>query len=331
MTAAAVAGSAWPRRSDRLVVTRAGARTVCEGWLEPAGARDFDLWISWHEAALEIGPNASTARSSVCEERRGGPNLAGLAALFAERRDELASYALIALLDDDIEIDARGLARLFERAAAGRYLICQPALSHDSFYSHALTLAQPAMSVRHVNFVEMMCPVFRAETLLECLPLFGAGLEVGIDMLWCHLGEPRPGDHAIIDDVVVRHARPIGLRKAENGFAGGRRYEDDVAEASARYGLERTTPLAFDGVDRRGRRRASRLALAFAALGVADAPWRRRPVWPRLRAVLVLWVRTATRPARYRRLSVGGAFGRATEGVRGPCPAGTARPEDEAV
>ena len=211
-----------PARGRDRVIVRAGAAGIVRRWLEPAHARDFDLWVSWFETAEPLGEAASTPRSAVREELRPGPNIAGLGRLLRERETDLARYRLVALFDDDIGVDAAGIARLFEAAAAGGFRICQPVVTHDSHSSYALVFRQASLRLRHVNFVETMCPVFRSDVLLEALPLFEAGLEVGIDLVWCHLGNPTPTDFAIIDEVAIRHGRASGLGRREGAPRGGR-------------------------------------------------------------------------------------------------------------
>ena len=296
-----------------LVISRVGRGSVHEGWLAPAAARDFDVLLSRYElegaepwplaeGELRAVPGARTDGGCVFEEFRPGTNVAALSRVLREHAALVSRYRFVALFDDDVETDATGLSALFAAAESGGYRICQPALTHDSHYSYAGFLQQKAFALRHVNYVEIMCPVFRADVLVATRPLFELGLEVGIDLVWCNVADPSPGDHAVIDAVAVRHGRAIGLRKAENGFAGGRRYEDDIVATLQRFDLPWLPCLTYRGVRPDGTRVTGRLGLLLAALPVLGSVWRRRPFGPRLRYVLTHWKHLAF--ARPRNLDV---------------------------
>ena len=282
------AGDAFEQRSNWLLVARVGRASLHGQWLEPSGARRFDVLLSHY--APRDGRRAGdvlSARPGALEEYRPGAKIRGYGALLRERRSLLERYTHVALFDDDLSVDAATLTRLFEIAEREGYRICQPSLTRDSHFSYAAFVRQRGFARRHVTYIEMMCPVFRRDALLDRAGLFELGLEVGIDLLWCNWDDPGPRDHAIIDEVSVRHVRPVGTLKAGNGFPDGRTYEDDIDRALREFGIDWLPCVPYDAVDVRGRTVTGRTALLAGALGsllaVPLRPGRRQ----RLRAALV--------------------------------------------
>jgi len=148
-----------------------------------------------------------------------GYKVAGYGAFLRNHLDVIERYDQIALIDDDIETDHRGLARAFELGRAHDLRLWQPSLSWDSYFSHAALLFHPASApVRNINFVEMMCPFFKRTALVEVADLFQIGAETGIDILWSNVLGEDIGKVAVLDGVSVKHTRPVGTKKIVNGF-----------------------------------------------------------------------------------------------------------------
>jgi hypothetical protein len=80
----------------------------------------------------------------------------------------------------------------------------------------------------------MMCPFFQSPYLKQCLLLLSMGYEVGPDIVWCSLAEADARRFAVIDSIALRHTRPIGAKKAINGFAD-KTYEDDIYACLAEF------------------------------------------------------------------------------------------------
>ena len=195
-----------------LVVVRAGPNSLHPGWTQGPGEPEFDLLV----AAYEAGSSDSSAEWLI---RLPGRKIAGYNELFRLHPELLERYEYIALFDDDIRVGKQDLNRLFSIGREYRLQLFQPTLSWDSYFSYAATLSERKRYVlRYTNIVEMMCPVFSASHLKLALPLFGLGYETGIDLVWTHLADDPWYKYAIIDDVVVRHTRPVGTTKAQQGF-----------------------------------------------------------------------------------------------------------------
>ena len=246
-----------------LLVTRCGRRSLHPQWLAPGTQRDYDVFLSFYEPCetdrLQVG---------VFSELRPGTKVAGYAGFLADYAQLLRSYDYVAFWDDDISADPATINRIFAIGARERLKLFQPALSADSFYTYAALVRQPGLSLRHVNFVEMMCPIFRTDELLRLKPLFDAGYESGMDLIWCNLLHENERDFAVLDETPVRHTLPVGGNKASNGFTAGRRYEDDIYALLERYDLPWFACVPYAARTIRGRTIKSRVALFVHALPI---------------------------------------------------------------
>lgn len=204
-----------------LIITKAGRDSLHRQWLE-SGPRNFDILVfAYHRDAMgEDGDGISHALLET-------PKVVGWQRIFAERADLFDCYDRIALVDDDLATDAATLSACFDIGKAEGFLIWQPALSWDSHITYAGLLRNPLLAWREVNFIEMMCPFFSAAYLRAVVPLFGLGFESGVDLIWCSMTEAPRGRCAVIDELAVRHTRPVGEARHLNGFAD-KTYDDDI-------------------------------------------------------------------------------------------------------
>jgi hypothetical protein len=247
-----------------LVISRVGSGTLYRQWL-PAD-RSFDVLLSSYDPAIE-----SESRTGVLFEFRPGSKVAGYGQTIRDHERLIRNYRYIALFDDDLATDAASLLRLFQIADQQGLRIAQPALDHQSYFTHACLLQHKGFVLRHVNFIEMMCPFFRSDVLLELAPLFELGFESGIDLIWSALVHEAPADFAVIDSVPVHHARPVGIAKSVNGFMNGRVYESDIQALLTRFNLPWLPVLPYGGLLSNGSYSTNRLALAIQALRLMAA------------------------------------------------------------
>jgi len=286
-----------------LLISRIGRRSLHRYWLARED-RTYDVFLSrYDEAAAE--PHSS----GVTCEFRPGSKVAGYHRLLQDNAGLWRHYDYVALFDEDLAANPDVIDRMFAIGAAANLKIFQPALSHDSYFSYAALLRNACYRLRHVNFVEMMCPVFRSDILERVLPLFGLEYESGIDLVWCNAVAETPFDFAVIDAAPVRHTEPVGGRKQDNGFGSGRRYEDDIAGVLARYGIPWLPCVPYAAVTRSGRTIGNRALLATSAIAVLPAIFRRRPWRTRLRSLLVHWRHVTFRAARNIPVSLNGGGG----------------------
>ena len=264
-----------------LVISRIGANSLHRSWLPQDGA--FDVLLSCYDQAVPPECGHGTMF-----EYRAGAKVAGYGQVLRDYEGLIRQYRYVALFDDDLAIDATSMAQLFRIADAQGLKIAQPALDHKSYFTYACLLQHKGFTLRHVNFIEMMCPFFRSDVLLDVAFLFELGFESGIDLIWSALAHEAPQDFAVIDSVPVRHTRPVGAIKSVNGFTGDRIYETDIRAILEQFDLPWLPALPYGGLRGNGSYTRNRLALCFGASRLAAAIPIRSARF-RMRAVATYW------------------------------------------
>lgn len=273
-----------------LLISRIGPRSLHSRWLGelglgvPDAPRGFDVLLSAYDPAV-----TATEGEGIMFEVRPGSKVAGYGGLLREHRALLARYDYVALFDDDLLIESTDLTRLFTIVREHKLKIAQPALTPESYFTYAALLRHPGFVLRYMSYIEMMCPIFRADVLERLIPLFELGHESGIDIIWSNLVWEHPRDFAVIDAVPVVHTQRVGGRKADNGFVGGRRYEDDIAAILARFGAQWLPCLPYGAIRADGQAVEGRGAMVRAALELARAVPLQRPMKMRARNLAVYW------------------------------------------
>ena len=275
-----------------LVISRIGPKSLHPQWLPATGVGGFDLLLSSYDPDL-----APVDHPAVRFETRPGTKVAGYAAILSDHAKLIGQYRYVALFDDDLSIDAASLLALFRLVEAQGFKIAQPALDHHSYFTYACLLQHRGKMLRHVNFIEMMCPVFRSDILLDLAPLFELGFESGIDLVWSAIVHRDPGDFAVIDSLPVRHSRPVGAVKSVNGFIGERIYETDIHAILARFDLPWLPALPYAAIGIDGRTVRGRLRLLLGALSLVRAIPVRTASF-RLVAMTTYWRQLLVAPAR---------------------------------
>lgn len=120
----------------------------------------------------------------------------------------LAGYEYIAIIDDDIEIDAEQVNRLFKIGITLDLSLWQPCHLEGSHNAHGHLAQSSGSFVRKTDFVECMCPFFSRNALLKIKPYFKLSESGwGLDYIWPKvLADERI---AIIDCEGIRHVRPV--------------------------------------------------------------------------------------------------------------------------
>lgn len=257
-------------RRKNLVIVRAGRNSLHAGWTAGTGEAEFDLLVAAYE---KLTPGASDQWSILLPGRK----IAGYNELFQRYPELLDRYEYIALIDDDIKVTKQDFNRLFQIGADYSLDLFQPALSWDSHFSYAATLAIHKFRLRFTNTVEMMCPVFRAKYLRIALPLFSLGYETGIDLVWTRLNDDPWFRYAIVDEVVVTHTRVIGTTMKQQGFAPNEPYDRQVECVLKRFAAEFRGFVTYAGIDKHDRLVSSRYLIGLHSLATWTA-WRRTPV-----------------------------------------------------
>lgn len=265
-----------------LLVTRVGRKSLHRQFLVQDDARNFDILISCYDKTVR--PDKSPG---VFWEYRPGRKVEGYQGILKEKGGLLAKYDYVGFWDEDLEASVPLLNRMFGLGASHDLKIFQPALTWDSYFTYGAMLRQPGLSLRWVNFIEMMAPVFRRDVLVRIAPLFDLGYESGIDLVWCNLVAESPRDFAILDATPIRHTEPVGGNKADNGFVGGSEYEDHIQAVLNEFDLPWLSCVPFAALTGSGRILTSRLGFLTHAAPLLTAAPLQRPLGHRFRSILV--------------------------------------------
>ena len=203
---AATSGS----RSNNLVFTSAGDRSNLRGWLQ--GRRDFDLWTVYYGSAGGMFQDVSDYYLA-----RKGSKFQNLHYCYQRWPEVLARYDAIMVMDDDIEIGATGLSRLFEIRRELDLWALQPAFRLSGKVSWPITAVRPTAKLRYTNFVEMACPLFRRDKLDAFMGVYDPAL-VGYGADWWFLrtlGPDIDNRVAVVDEVTC--VNPYDKNKSGGG------------------------------------------------------------------------------------------------------------------
>ncbi|CAH2602003.1 conserved protein of unknown function [Rhodovastum atsumiense] len=188
------------------VFTSAGDYNNVAAWMEAGQmGRRWDLVTAFY------GEDDSAyawlaSRSTLCVRSKGS-KFQNLKKLHSADPELLRRYDFVLVADDDlIWQSSQDIDRLFEIASQQDFWVCQPAFSPAGRVSHKITAwTGQRNSIRHVNFIEVTCPVFRSDKLAAFLDIYdGKLLGWGIDWWFCTvLDITTHRKAAIIDKVVV--------------------------------------------------------------------------------------------------------------------------------
>lgn len=263
-----------------LVISRIGSESLHLNWLATSSLRKFDIVLSAYDANV-----AKIEGDGIVFEYRPGRKVEGYSSFFTEQSALWQKYDYVCMIDEDIRTDYQTLNELFSICAANELKISQPALTHDSYFTYAATLRQPMWKLRYVNFIEMMCPIFRRDVLKLICPLYNFGYESGIDLIWCNIVSENPYDFAIIDCAPVRHTEPVGNNKAANGFLEGRIYEDDIYDILQLFKLPWLSCTPYCAISQSGKEIRFRALLFLATIAIIPAVFQKGEFVRRLRSV----------------------------------------------
>ncbi len=185
-------------KKANLVIAPVGDRSCHGQWLEGA-EREYDLMLVYFGTT----PNKYRDDAEYYFHIQGLFKLEAIAAAIRKSIDVVREYDAVFLPDDDIRMNASGINRLFRYFHKYNLDLAQPAVI-DGKFSHSITRQDRNCVLRYVNFVEMMCPVFKTDLLLANLDTFTLNRSGwGIDFLWSK--NLKDKILAVIDDVGVFH------------------------------------------------------------------------------------------------------------------------------
>jgi hypothetical protein len=197
-------------RRRMLVVLRAGDMSLHTEWLQgaPPESRTWDLHLSYFGDQSDPFPNRP---ADVTLSFELGTKATGTIACLDKLGERVASYDWVWLPDDDLSVNLPTLNRFFDIVREHKLDLAQPALGHESYVAHDITVQRPHMKLRYTTFVEIMAPCFSKRALKLCRPYLGATVSSwGLNHIFPRLlGYPQR-KIAIVDETPVVHTRPAG-------------------------------------------------------------------------------------------------------------------------
>ncbi len=232
-----------------LVIVRAGDQSLHETWLGPLGTdRSWDLVVSYFGDDPDMH-----RRNDVIRIDHPGTKFQGLYALLMSDQVNWRAYDRIWLPDDDLACTTSMIERLFTQFECHQLHLAQPSLSHDSYLSHAITIHNPKLLLRRVNFVEVMAPLFSRALLERTLHTFAESESGwGLDFVWPKFVDSAERDAAILDAVQIRHTRPIGGPAYTRMKAEGRSPQAELDGLLRKYGITDLAQICWSAIDIHG-------------------------------------------------------------------------------
>ncbi len=187
-----------------LALFRAGPNSLHPHAVERLPAQNFDYALSWFGDTAPAGADAA-----VFVHLQKGAKWPGLEQTLIAHWEVIQQYQYIWLPDDDLLCVPEDVSRMFSICSDLQLELAQPALTRDSYFSHAITLQHTAFQLRFTNFVEIMAPVLSIDLLGRVFHTLAKNISgYGLDAVWPRFTEL--GRVAIIDDTPVKHTRPVG-------------------------------------------------------------------------------------------------------------------------
>lgn len=267
-----------PTSTRNLVVVRAGDNSLHPGWLSGEVPRNWDLIVSYYGS----DPDKFRDQASRRIDHKGG-KWDGLHQLFTEHSHLLTEYDRIWLPDDDIAATTPAINRIFDAMVDYDVDLLQPSLTPDSYVSWYHTLANRLYRFRYTNLVEVMVPCLTSRHLAKVLPLLNANMSgIGLDFIWCRLFADPRRRAGILDEVSVRHTRPIGTVLAAKMRTVNRTASDDLAEIRRLFPTLSAEPYKemnpYEAIDLRGATVSGRVRLALGVLrGLSNSELAKSP------------------------------------------------------
>ncbi|MHC4993468.1 MAG: hypothetical protein ACYTGQ_00290 [Planctomycetota bacterium] len=262
----------------RLVFTSAGDRSNLDLWLPD---KRFDLWVSYYGDE----PDRYSDRADFYEMKKGAkfPKLYELAMADPER---LSAYEHVWVADDDLRISGRRINRLFEIARELDLWVAQPGFLDAGKISNKVTRKRQFAYLRYTNFVEVTCPLFRTDKLLEFFEVYDPKLVgFGVDWWFMEALAPPVGKAAVIDGVPCVNPNDRekgGVREidAYQGYDERRRVWEEVKQERG-LTLDQTKRMSY------------RVVYTWRSVltGLARPDWFLRKAWVKARK----WVRKRVR------------------------------------
>ena len=186
-----------------LVVVRCGDGSLHPEWI--LDDLNFDIILSYFGKDI----NYDLSKIKYVHYFKGS-KWEGLYDFFLNYPEIWNSYDYIWLPDDDLSMTSQTINSFFDLVYQYEFSLSQPALTHNSYYSHEILLQIKGVSYRETNFVEVMAPCFSKNSLIKCWKTFSENKSGwGLDSYWPKILENKK--IGVIDKVPIFHTRPVGI------------------------------------------------------------------------------------------------------------------------
>ena len=176
-----------------LIFTSAGDEANIHQWIK---VKKFDLFISYYG-------NSKNKYRNLADHyiMRKGSKFQNLYFLYRNNPKIFEKYTHVWVMDDDIRISSKLINRMFEISRKYDLWISQPTFEvGKSKISHKITIKEPFVFMKYVNFIEVCLPLFRTDKLIEFLKVYdGMLVGWGIDWWFMEVLKPPKDKAAIID------------------------------------------------------------------------------------------------------------------------------------
>lgn len=205
------------------IVLRCGSTEVADSWVTMLAGSDVYLIVSFYNSDSYEAFTVMNEQS-VSKHLWIGGKWTGIYDALCSKE---LSHEYYFFPDDDITLGLQEVEALFEQMKALGAEVGQPSLSHDSYFSHLITLHHPGLIWRKTNFVEVMVPCLSSLLLRKVLPIFETTESgFGLDYVWCMYKDSFDKAY-IFDSIQVCHTRPIGTHLAKAMKEQGRPMDSD--------------------------------------------------------------------------------------------------------
>ncbi|WHP07361.1 MULTISPECIES: DUF707 domain-containing protein [Acinetobacter] len=187
-----------------LVVVRCGDNSLHPEWVNESS--NFDVVLSYFGNDIQYNLDHIKFVHNF-----KGSKWQGLYDFFLNYPDLWQEYDYIWLPDDDLSTTAENLNIFFDLCHQYQFILAQPALTKNSYFTFGLLLQVSNFIYRETNFVEVMAPCFSKEAFKKVWQTFSENKSGwGLDALWPVMLENN-GKIGIIDAAPVFHTRPVGV------------------------------------------------------------------------------------------------------------------------
>lgn len=184
------------------IFTSAGRHNNASQWLTTEN-RSWDLITAYYGDDDDMYHHLAE-KSDIFFTRKGS-KFQNIHSFFHDHPECFAGYDYVWVMDDDLQISPEDIEKSFDTALRYDFWVCQPGFDVNGKISHAVTKHNSSTVVRIVDFVEVTCPLFRTDKLVEFLKKYdGSLVGWGIDYWYSHVLQSKVFyKFGIIDTVII--------------------------------------------------------------------------------------------------------------------------------